>query len=198
MPQPAPLARGFVRSARALRALVEAHAAEPASPPRPPLNRRAVRTKGAAAPSLARADAPTSPASAGLCALSAGVHVRAGVARPDGCACGGTSPASAGLCALSAGVHVRAGVAGWSRWVAERSTIDATLWLLTHHDCIPLNLRLDIPLHHRYSSGVEQQTPATWYAHGISHNDHHDYHPGYDHRVESSWEGFRALTAHMR
>jgi hypothetical protein len=95
-------------------------------------------------------------------------------------------------------VYVRADAAGWSRSAAERSATDATLWLLTHHDCIPLNLRLDIPLHHRYSSGVEQQTPATWYAHGISHNDHHDYHPGYDHRVESSWEGFRALTAHMR
>jgi|YNPMSStandDraft_1061717.scaffolds.fasta_scaffold74196_2 hypothetical protein len=46
-----------------------------------------------------------------------------------------TSPASAGLRALSAGVHVRAGAAGWSRWVAERSATDATLWFLTHHDC---------------------------------------------------------------
>ena len=35
----------------------------------------------------------TSPAGAGLRALSADVHVCAGVARPGGCACGGTSPA---------------------------------------------------------------------------------------------------------
>jgi len=35
----------------------------------------------------------TSPAGAGLRALSADVHARAGVARPGGCACGGASPA---------------------------------------------------------------------------------------------------------
>jgi len=53
-------ARAFT-STRALRALVDAHAAEPASPPRPTLKRRADGTKGAAAPSLARADAPRQP-----------------------------------------------------------------------------------------------------------------------------------------
>jgi len=35
-----------------------------------------------------------SPAPAGLRARSAGVHVRAGVARPGACACGGTSRAA--------------------------------------------------------------------------------------------------------
>ena len=52
----APRQRGFVHSAwkftsaRALRTLMHAHAAEPASSPRPMLNRRAGRTTGAAAP----------------------------------------------------------------------------------------------------------------------------------------------------
>ncbi|ABQ88622.1 hypothetical protein RoseRS_0186 [Roseiflexus sp. RS-1] len=52
----APRQRGFVRSARAFtsarawRALMHAHAAEPAPPPRPTLKRRADGTTGAAAP----------------------------------------------------------------------------------------------------------------------------------------------------
>ena len=68
-----------------------------ASPPRPPLNRRAVRTKALPRP-----------------------HTGAYT-------CCGTSPASTGLRACSAGVYVRADAAGWSRRVAERSATDATL-----------------------------------------------------------------------
>jgi len=104
--------------------------------PRPTLKRRADGTKGAAAPARwgMRMLRP-SPASAGRRARSAGVHVRGGVARPDACACGGTSPAPAGRRARSAGVHVRADAASWSRSVAECSATDATLWLLTHHNC---------------------------------------------------------------
>jgi len=56
---------GFVRAARALRALVHAHAAEPATPPRPTLKRRAESTKGAAAPALVRADASRQPCASG-------------------------------------------------------------------------------------------------------------------------------------
>ncbi|MCL6541287.1 MAG: hypothetical protein K6T87_12035 [Roseiflexus sp.] len=74
------------------------HAPDPRA--RPTVNRRADPTKGAAPSpqhtgrSAGRRMPAASPAPAGLRALSADVHVRAGVARPDGCACGGTSPAA--------------------------------------------------------------------------------------------------------
>jgi len=63
-------------------------------PPRPTLKRRAESTKALPRPRWRVRMLRASPAPAGLRALSAGVHVRAGVARPDAGACGGTSRAA--------------------------------------------------------------------------------------------------------